>query len=115
MHKTGDLEVMGEPGKGNWPLLGESRGTIIRCVWDGQPIVLFATPFGQQYVVNTDAGNRRGYRPLGWIMADAATRTAGAREERAIWIRADMALCEGDVCAAHELIDEANRLPDKAT
>lgn len=109
MHNKGDLEVMGEPGKGNWLLLGESRGTI-RCVWDGEPIVLFVTPFGKEYVVNAEAVNRRAYRPISWIMADAAKRTAGAREVRAIWIKAGMALCEGDEYAAQELINEANRL-----
>ena len=103
------LEVKGEPGKGNWPLRTISRGTIC-CVWDGGPIVLFEAPDGKQYVVNTEALTRRSYTPLGWIMADPTKRSQGAAQVTAKWLKAGIALCDGEVDKARALVDEANRL-----
>ena len=103
------LEVKGEPGKGNWPLRTISRGTIC-CVWDGGPIVLFEAPDGRQYVINTEALARRSYTPLGWIMADPTKRSRGAAQVTANWLKAGIALCDGEVDKARTLVDEANRL-----
>ncbi len=103
------LEVKGEPGKGNWPLRTISRGTIC-CVWDGGPIVLFEAPDGKQYVINTEALSKRSYTPLGWIMDDATKRSQGAVQVTAKWLKAGIALCDGEVAKAQTLVDEANQL-----
>ena len=103
------LEVRGEPGKGNWPLRTISNGTIC-CVWDGGPIVLFEAPDGKQYVINTEALAKRSYTPLGWIMVDPTKRSKGAAQVTAKWLKAGIALCDGEVAKAQALVDEANEL-----
>ena len=82
-------------------------------MWDGGPIVLFEAPDGKQYVINSEALSKRSYTPLGWIMVDATKRSQGAAQVTAKWLKAGIALCNGEVAKAQTLVDEANQLASK--
>ena len=103
-----------------WPLATASSG-FISChwkefcpgcgkAWTNRPLVLFETQSGLVYGVNGAAMGAGGYSSIETIMVDKRFWPLGPTAVIAEWIKAGLALCDGNGTKALAAISRANTL-----